>query len=86
MIAANYTMDLYCDNQKATTAWQGTPKPGQHEYNEFPHQFIAEHGATARKEARKAGWKFDWKEGIAVCPSCVKAGVMPKDCKTDGRK
>ena len=40
-----------------------------HGFKEFPHIFTAEHGATARRQARNAGWAIK-KDGTALCPRC----------------
>jgi hypothetical protein len=82
MIAACYTLDLYCS--RVGVAEELSPnaikrKLGEHKYNEFPHQYTDEFGATCRADARKHGWKFDMDTGTALCPSCTKAGFKLKD-------
>lgn len=72
MIVSGYTLDLYCDRENKA-----------HEYKEFPHQFVHELRSVAWKQARRAGWILNKKEGIAVCPKCSRkaakgpAGAMP---------
>jgi hypothetical protein len=58
MQVGGYTLDLYCDGINEN-----------HEYKEFPHQFIDEHGSKCRKAAHRAGWKF-LRSGETLCPKC----------------
>lgn len=70
MIAGCYSLDLYCDNDSPSSV-----ERGEHVYREFPHQYTAEHGSKCRSLARKAGWKLDIKNGLAICPKCVARGI-----------
>jgi hypothetical protein len=63
MIVGCYSLDLYCDAERAYP-------DGIHEFREFPHTFTAELGSVCRKRARKSGWKLDLKNFEAYCPKC----------------
>lgn len=79
-LACGYTLDMYCANKEVE--WIGSQDkrmPGQHRYQEFPHTFFDERGSVCRTQAKAAGWKADFKRGVALCPSCVKAGLKVKD-------
>lgn len=72
MMAACYTLDLYCDNE--------ADAGNVHRWNEFPHQFTDELGSECRKEARKKGWLIK-RNGDVICPKCVKLGLTSKTQK-----
>ncbi len=63
VIAGTYTLHLYCDNL-------GNFPDGTHEFREFPWEYTDEYGSNCRSRARQAGWRIDWKKGIALCPKC----------------
>jgi hypothetical protein len=54
-----YLLDLYCDAENE-----------EHEFNEFPHQFFHEFGATCRANARKSGWHLSKDGEHDLCPKC----------------
>jgi len=56
MMVGSYTLDLYCDNTECPSGRTG------------PRQFVAELGATCRREARDAGWLIG--PDRVLCPSC----------------
>jgi len=58
MVVGGYLLHMYCDAENES-----------HGFKEFPHVFTAEHGATARRQARNAGWAIK-KDGTALCPRC----------------
>lgn len=65
MIVGCYSIDLYCDS--------GKEKPyGAAGHWSEPDTFAGESFAECAREARKAGWKIDRKNGIAICPNCHK--------------
>lgn len=69
--AGCYSLDLYCRHASAY--------PDQlHAYDEFPHQFTAEHGSTCRREARKRGWIFH-RDGEVTCPKCARRKKDPRN-------
>lgn len=79
MIVGGYTLDLYCDNEMESGTrqerWEHAgsedfPGPGRATYT---HD---ECGSKARAAARRAGWKLDLENGRALCPACVKAGLV----------
>jgi hypothetical protein len=74
MIASGYTLDLYCD-----VPVEGWEHLHQSEFSHGPGvgKFYAEEGRTARADARRAGWKFNMRTGVAICPTCAKAGRAP---------
>lgn len=59
MIVGGYDLQLYCDRESPA-----------HGYKEFPHQFSSEFGHRARRNARRAGWKLNLRDGTAICPKC----------------
>lgn len=61
--AGCYSLDLYCDNSK------NGGDDGIHRWDEFPHQYNDEFGATCRAIARKDGWVIR-KDGTCICPKC----------------
>lgn len=65
MIAGGYTLHLYCENYNGGQL-------GEHQFNEFPHEYYDELGSRCRAAARKQGWKFDTRTGVAFCPKCTK--------------
>jgi hypothetical protein len=65
MIAGCYSLHLYCDNYTIESVQRG-----EHEFEEFPHEYTDELGSKCRAEARRDGWKFNWKHGAAICPKC----------------
>lgn len=87
MISSGYTLALYCErsgygegtNEAEWVSYGEKPKAGQHRYDEFPHEYLGEHGSRCRAEARAAGWAINMRHGKALCPSCVKAGFKLKD-------
>jgi hypothetical protein len=78
MIVGGYSLDLYCDIVEPMNG-EVTDALG-HRFDEFPHAFFAETGATARADARRKGWRLDRGQGLAMCPRCTKAGrKLPAD-------
>jgi hypothetical protein len=69
MITGCYTLHLYCDAQ-ATPECPGVKDSGIECLNEL----TAERGEDCRNDARAMGWSLSLTRGVAVCPSCVKAG------------
>lgn len=73
MITGAYVLYLYCDNQG--TKWNHEAGEGidefGHVFQEFPHEYIGEHGSNCRARARKSGWKIH-KNGSALCPKCAR--------------
>lgn len=67
MYAGCYTLDLYCDNYDPTVLGCNG-----HTFDEFPHQFTHELGSRCRQNAKKAGWRVNYKTGAALCPKCNK--------------
>lgn len=65
--AGCYSLDLYCDKVGANLPNQ--PNDGIHRWDEFPHQYTDESGATCRAMARKAGWIIHT-DGSCICPKC----------------
>lgn len=65
MIVGGYALDLYCEN--ATE-----PFDSVHPYQEFPHSYQHEYGCSARKRARRDGWRLNLIKGTAICPECTK--------------
>ena len=79
MIVGGYALDLYCDNEMESGTRQERfehtgsdmfPGPGRATYT---HD---ESGSKARAAARRNGWKLDLENGRALCPVCVKAGIV----------
>lgn len=60
MRAGSYTLHLYCDNEREYP-------DGTHDYQEFPHVYNSERGATCRRGARRAGWVLGKRD---LCPKC----------------
>lgn len=70
MLAGGYSLHLYCDNESARdVGHDAAAKPGEHRYDEFPHQFTAETGAQCRREAVRRRWLFT-RDGKHYCPRC----------------
>ena len=63
MMAACYSMDLYCDVKNGDDPWNTAP----HNYDEFPHQFIGETFSGCKKKAVARGWVFK-RDGTHICP------------------
>jgi len=61
-----YTLDMYCD--KKTDSFSAAPDT-VHDWDEFPHQIMAESGSACRTLARKRGWIIK-RDGGAICPKC----------------
>lgn len=59
MIAANYTINLYCDCKKCSEAFR--PVEGE---------FIAESWSQAAKQARKLGWRISTDRTRCFGPDC----------------
>jgi len=57
MMAACYSMDLYCDTKDNNPL---------HRLN-FPHQFTGETFGECKRQAQKRGWVFK-ADGTHVCP------------------
>ena len=72
MIVGAYVLNLYCDNYQPRLIGCGG-----HEFGEFPHQYVAQHGSTCRRRARAAGWKLNLRTDKATCPRCN--GIGPSD-------
>lgn len=68
-----YTLDCYCDR-----------KSGAHCYGEFPHQFTAETGTSCRKQARKKGWRLDYRNDVFLCPKCNPRSPYKAAAKGEG--
>jgi hypothetical protein len=79
MIAAGYSLDLYCDNYSASRKFDHLIDELGHRWGMFPVQYTGELGAECRKRARKAGWLLNFQTGRALCPHCNKAGVTLKN-------
>jgi len=63
MMAAGYTMDLYCDNRPCQLAVRnGYPSV-------FMNQFYGQTFGECKKTAKKSGWMFR-KDDTHVCPLC----------------
>lgn len=79
MIVGGYTLDLYCDNpMEGGTRQERWEHMGSEEYPgagraTYTHE---ESGAKARASAKAAGWILDMKNSRALCPACVKAGLV----------
>lgn len=58
MIAACYSMDLYCRNENLV-----------HPFWYFPHQFAGETFNECKRKAIKVGWTFQ-RDGDVKCPLC----------------
>ena len=56
--AGCYSLHLYCKYLNS-----------RHEFDEFPHEYTAEHGGECRKKARADGWIIH-RDGLATCPKC----------------
>lgn len=62
-----YTLDLYCD--RVGENLPGDSTDGRHTWNEFPHEYVDEHGSACRAKARRDGWIIK-NNGTAICPKC----------------
>lgn len=67
MMAACYTMDLYCDVKNESFDANGFAMDKMHSYSEFPHQFTGETFGECKKYAHQRGWVFK-KDGTHLCP------------------
>jgi hypothetical protein len=67
-IAACYDLLLECDVPGCDNGEYGARRQAE---------YTGEFGSNCRKRARKAGWWFDWKNGLCACPPCAKAGHRP---------
>lgn len=65
MIASGYTVDLYCDAKGHIGRLDGSS---------LDAQFSDESSQVVWRAIRKAGWVVSRKTGIALCPSCIRAG------------
>ena len=69
-----YDLHVYCDVPGCPPVWEGgVPQPGE---------FFGVNLRSARREARRSGWKMSRGEVIHGCepawrcPSCVKSGKL----------
>lgn len=53
-----YSLHLYCREENV-----------EHEYNEFPHEYVGYDRGEALKKARNNGWILH-RNGEATCPKC----------------
>ena len=68
MIAACYSMDLYCENAaKGGPHVKGTCP---HWWSEFPHVYTGETWGECARQARRDGWKIARNRQLAYCPDC----------------
>lgn len=65
MIASGYTLNLYCDNEKAHS-WLNDPSA----FSEFSSD-EKNCKAICFRMAKKSGWKIK-RDGTCLCPNCVK--------------
>lgn len=65
VIIGCYTLELYC-NGDSNCRYTLDKNSGPNE----SAIFTGETAGQARTRARKAGWKLNIKEGIAICPDC----------------
>lgn len=68
-----YTLDLYCDCNcipvwKRDEVGDLTSICHEHNYNEFPHQYVGDTHRDTSKRAKLAGWKLSKK--LDLCPKC----------------
>lgn len=70
MIAAGYSMDLYC-RHKTAKGFQSTYDEHGHYYAEFPHQFQGESFGECKRQAQAKGWVFN-RDGDVTCPKCAR--------------
>lgn len=67
-------MDLYCDgppdckNRVCRPAGDELVPPAQYTGNGLKE---------CKSQAKKRGWKLDFKRGTALCPACARAGFEP---------
>lgn len=76
MIAACYSMDLYCRHVQPAAGPvperpmnQGGEDARGHAYDEFPHQFLGETWGECKRKAQSIGWVFG-RDGDVTCPAC----------------
>lgn len=62
MIAACYSLDLYCENHGAD--------PAVHGYAYAPHTFTGETWGECAKQARNLGWRISRDRQKCWCPTC----------------
>jgi hypothetical protein len=60
MKVGGYALDLYCDLTNPN-----------HEFGQFPEQFVGKTLSECKKEAREKGWIIR-KRGKDTCPKCSK--------------
>lgn len=62
-MAACYTLDLYCDNEKCPDRYPNG------EYKRSPQaQYTDKYGSVCRSKARRAGWLLG--KASDLCPKC----------------
>ncbi len=70
MIVGCYTLDLYCDTPECENG-RAVHTSNSDGIASAPATFTAEHGSECRKDARRAGWRLELREGLAWCPLCT---------------
>ena len=68
MIVGGYTLDLYCRDSAASKVTEG---PDPHAYRTGFEQFYGRTYSECKRQAVKAGWRFD-KDDDVTCPWCLK--------------
>ena len=68
-VAGCYDLALACDGADCAKRHRMSGKG--HQYTPLTANYNHEQGASCRRMARKAGWKFDEVEGWAYCRLCV---------------
>ncbi len=78
MMAACYTLDLYCSRDTVRTP---RPRPGEHSFDRRPDSFTGETFAECWRKAWLRGWRAKGRPRFSqlhLCPGCVAAGFKVK--------
>lgn len=78
MIVGGYSLNLYCDNVNFHNSQHLSIWGGNYHFRDgsiLANEFVGETFSECARHARKYGWKIDRKQGICVCPLCVKEKV-----------
>ncbi len=71
MIVGGYTLHLYCDGRGCLTNY---PHGRGEDARYVAVEFSGETGQECRKDAKKAGWIINARNGTCLCPKCIEAG------------
>lgn len=71
MIVGCYSLDLYCDNEKAH----------ENEYPTLSFESTGRSRAQCLQAAKRAGWAVDIRKRTARCPKCKGIRIVNKESK-----